>query len=715
MCRTVNYLTQDWRQTTKQYFPSVLVLVIGGMLSLFAYNATRSWEKSLDARIFEREADSHVANLQLRITSTIEVIHSIRSLYDATRKVERAEFRVFVAHELTEEYHGFQALEWIPRVAAADRVAFEEAARADGLAGFRFTERTNQGPMVAAAARAEYFPVYFVEPLAGNEAAVGFDLGSNPSRLAVLNKARDSGETVATGRITLVQETGDQYGLLVFEPIYAQGVPVDTVAQRRDALQGFALGVLRLGDIITGAIEDKHRGSVELYLFDQSAPLDEQLLFPKSSAVRNRTDVRLSGCVDRRMDVGGRDWLITECSADSARLVEGWQPWVVLISGVAITGLLMLSLLLMLRQRARTEQLADELTQVIDTANAPIFGIDLHGLVNEWNQQAESITGFSKDEVLGRDLVADFITDDYKEAVKLVLNKTLAGDETSNFEFPLFTKSGARIDVLLNSTTRRDVLGEIIGVIGIGQDITERIEVKLIQAAKMATLGEMSTGLAHELNQPLNIIRMAADNTIERIEEGDFDADYLRGKLERISAQTERAAKIIDHMRIFGRKTNEEPVPIDLRQVTRDALGLIGEQLRLGGIEVETDFPEVCQPARGHAVHVEQVVLNLLGNARDAIEANRREPGEPRKITLMVEDAGPDDKVRLIIEDSGGGIPQDIISRIFEPFFTTKEIGKGTGLGLSISYGIIIDMGGTIEAANAGDGARITISLPVTA
>ena len=109
-------------------------------------------------------------------------------------------------------------------------------------------------------------------------------------------------------------------------------------------------------------------------------------------------------------------------------------------------------------------------------------------------------------------------------------------------------------------------------------------------------------------------------------------------------------------------------------------------------------------------------MLNLLGNARDAIEANRQGPDQPRKITVTVEDTGPEDNnVRLIVEDSGGGIPETIVDRIFEPFFTTKETGKGTGLGLSISYGIVSDMGGAIEAANAGDGARITITLPVAA
>ena len=124
----------------------------------------------------------------------------------------------------------------------------------------------------------------------------------------------------------------------------------------------------------------------------------------------------------------------------------------------------------------------NELTQFVDTANAPIFGIDAQGNVNEWNQQAEKITGFPKQEVIGRDLVDNFITDDYKLSVGEVLAKALQGDETENYEFPLFTHSGDRVDVLLNSTTRRDVSGQIVGVVGVGQDITELNKVRIEQA-----------------------------------------------------------------------------------------------------------------------------------------------------------------------------------------------------------------------------------------
>jgi PAS domain S-box-containing protein len=366
------------------------------------------------------------------------------------------------------------------------------------------------------------------------------------------------------------------------------------------------------------------------------------------------------------------------------------------------------------------ERISTELAQLLDTANAPIFGIDAQGKVNEWNQQAEKITGFNKQEVMGRDLVTDFIEDAYKVSVGEVLAKALQGEETANYEFPLFTKTGDRVDVLLNSTTRRDASSQIIGVVGVGQDITELNQVRLeqeierkaaaaqiIQSSKLATLGEMATSVAHELNQPLNVIRMAAGNGRRKISNDTADLEYLNDKLERIEEQTARAAAIISHMRMFGRNAKEDPESVDPRNVVTNALELMGEQLRLSGIEIVTELAKDCAPVLGHAIQMEQVILNLLTNARDAMVKNDGEA----TITLRVfED---DQGVHITSEDTGGGIPKDVLPRIFEPFYTTKEMGKGTGLGLSVSYGIVHDMNGTIVAENINDGVRFTITLPI--
>ncbi len=368
---------------------------------------------------------------------------------------------------------------------------------------------------------------------------------------------------------------------------------------------------------------------------------------------------------------------------------------------------------------AKHANIANELTQLIDTANALIFGIDAQGKVNEWNQQAEKITGYTKPEVMGCGLVSDFITDDFKASVGEVLQKALKGEETANYEFLLFTKSGDRVDILLNSRTRRNATGQIVGVIVVGQDITKLNQVRVEQArerkesaaqiihtSKLATLREMLTSVAHELNQPLNVIRMAAGNVRRKVSKGTADAEYLNNKLKRIEERTARAADIINHMRMFGREVNENPEPIDARSVVTNALDLMGEQLRLAKIEIVSELAEDCTSVLGHTIQLEQVILNLLSNARDAMAESDGET----KITLRVFE---DNKgVHITSEDTGGGIPEDVLPRIFEPFYTTKEMGKGTGLGLSVSYGIVRDMNGTIVAKNIADGARFTITLP---
>lgn len=244
------------------------------------------------------------------------------------------------------------------------------------------------------------------------------------------------------------------------------------------------------------------------------------------------------------------------------------------------------------------------------------------------------------------------------------------------------------------------------------REIKERkaTQAQLIQSSKMATLGEMATGVAHELNQPLNIINMAAHNILRKARKGDVSAEFLSDKLNRISTQVERAAEIIDHMRIFGRKPGNVAEELDPINTVRSAFDMIGQQLKIANISVAIDHPETCSPVKGHRVQLEQVLLNLLGNARDAIFDNETAADKSIQITVVDDLAGG--SVLITVQDTGGGIDEEALEHIFEPFFTTKEVGKGTGLGLSISYGIIEEMGGTIEACNVDGGCRFTITLP---
>jgi C4-dicarboxylate-specific signal transduction histidine kinase len=192
--------------------------------------------------------------------------------------------------------------------------------------------------------------------------------------------------------------------------------------------------------------------------------------------------------------------------------------------------------------------------------------------------------------------------------------------------------------------------------------------------------------------------------------------DAIRQKLQRISSQTKRASAIIDHMRIFGRDALEDAAPVSVKDAVINATDFVREQLRLSEIELDLRLMETCRNTNGHPIQLEQVILNLLTNARDAIEEKSKNVADKKKdnrITVQLDDSLSSGLLTLIVRDTGGGIPEEVVNRIFDPFYTTKEIGKGTGVGLSIAYGIITGMGGNITARNMDGGAEFVVTLPV--
>jgi len=248
-------------------------------------------------------------------------------------------------------------------------------------------------------------------------------------------------------------------------------------------------------------------------------------------------------------------------------------------------------------------------------------------------------------------------------------------------------------------------------VVCVWSDVTREreLERQLVHANKMAQLGEVATGVAHELNQPLTAISMAAENALSLLARPWQDADRLRGKLETVVAMITRARDVMDHMRIFGRTDTASVAPVELEQAVRKAAALVGERLRRAEVAVTLLFPPDPPRVLAKEVPLEQVMINLLANACDAY-LQRAQPG-PRPVRVAVAEEGG--FAVLTVQDRAGGIPPEILERIFEPFFTTKPVGKGTGLGLSLSFGIVADLGGTLAAANRDGGALFTIRLPL--
>ena len=238
------------------------------------------------------------------------------------------------------------------------------------------------------------------------------------------------------------------------------------------------------------------------------------------------------------------------------------------------------------------------------------------------------------------------------------------------------------------------------------QELRDKQE-QLVQAGKLATLGELTTGVAHELNNPLNNIGLFMGNALDLIGLGVTDKEHIARELQNAMRQVRKATEIISHLRTFGRVAPVSRELVSMNQVIGRALSLMQEQLRLREIEVELDVSARHAVVMGNPIQLEQVLINLLTNARDALVES------PRKI-IRISCEVRDGIVDLAFSDTGPGIPEGLERRIFDPFFTTKEVGRGTGLGLSITYGIIKEHGGTIAVANRpGEGAAFLIRLPL--
>lgn len=239
------------------------------------------------------------------------------------------------------------------------------------------------------------------------------------------------------------------------------------------------------------------------------------------------------------------------------------------------------------------------------------------------------------------------------------------------------------------------------------QELREKQE-QLVQAGKLATLGELTTGVAHELNNPLNNIGLFVGNAIDLIELGTADPDRIRGELSNAMQQVRKASEIISHLRTFGRAAPVSREPVAINEVIQRALSLLHEQIRLRQIELQVKLSPSDPVVIGNAIQLEQVFVNLLTNARDAVAAS------PRRL-ISIECVTKGEIVELTFGDTGPGIPEGLERRIFDPFFTTKEVGQGTGLGLSITYGILNEHKGTIAVAKSrrGQGSTFVIQLPL--
>ena len=265
----------------------------------------------------------------------------------------------------------------------------------------------------------------------------------------------------------------------------------------------------------------------------------------------------------------------------------------------------------------------------------------------------------------------------------------------------------------------RDEDGTPVGYQGIFRDIRERkiaeedrrtLEVRALTQSKLATLGQVATGVAHEINQPLTYISTFIQALQEDLELQDLDEEKLKPRLAEALRQVSRIDVIVQHLRTFGRRGDTEMSPVNLETVVDNTLLLLGGHLRATNIEVKRHIDPELPLVMGNANKLEEVFINLFQNSSDAFWEDQVEA----EIHVTIRNMPEEGTIRVQFSDNGVGIAPAHLDRIFEPFFTTKEEGKGTGLGLSIIYGIVMDHHGTITCESEyTKGTTITITLPV--
>ncbi len=342
-----------------------------------------------------------------------------------------------------------------------------------------------------------------------------------------------------------------------------------------------------------------------------------------------------------------------------------------------------------------------------------IVTTDLKGHITFCNRGMEEMLEYRKDELLGTHISNLYVRG--IQQARDIMAVLRARERTENYGIEVRKKDGQVLSIMNSASLLRDGEGQLIGTVGVFKDVTEqkRLEDKLretqahlVEASKLRALGELVSGVAHELNNPL-----MASQTILHVIQNNPDHDCPnRDRLEIIRKCNDRIEKIVDHLREFSRQ-RPDLHEMDINQPVENALLITGQQLLDHSITLVRQLTPGLPRIQGDTAQIEQVFLNLISNARDALD----EVKGTKELTIRTYSDTREGRPWVVasVKDTGVGIPKEILDKVLEPFFTTKPVGRGTGLGLSLCFKIVEDHGGRLEmTSEVGVGTDVRVILP---
>ena len=361
----------------------------------------------------------------------------------------------------------------------------------------------------------------------------------------------------------------------------------------------------------------------------------------------------------------------------------------------------MVGTVLDITERKRFEQTRAYLAAIVAASDDAIVGESLDGIIVSWNPAAERISGYSAHDVIGRPLI-DLLPQESYELERTILARIGRGESIAPHEYGRVRKDGTLIHVSVTVFPIKDSMGRIIGLSRFVRDITaqKRAEEQLRETERLAELGTLASGLAHEIGTPMNVIQGRAEYMMER----SSDEPTKKG-LQTIVTQVERITKLMTQLMAFARRSPPKRQALNLRHTIHETLEFFRERFTQHRTVMELACDEDCPPVLADPNQMSQVLINLIVNAIHAM---------PDGGTLRLGLTATNGRAELTVADTGKGIAKEHMTRIFEAFFTTKEKGKGTGLGLSVVKGVIDEHGGSIAVeSEPGRGTTFTIHLPL--